>query len=335
MVKKKFVKVKKEKAEKVRKKLEEENSLDRKYSAFKESDEVYFPVKKETSGEEVVEREVEKKDKKPKSLKEALEGKLSEEEVRNLVTSFDIIGDIAVIEVPEELEDKEELIGKAMMKVHPSVSTVCKRESKTLGKYRIRPVKVIAGEEKTKAIHKENNVRIQVDLNKMYFNPRLSNERKIVSSKVEEGEEIGYLFAGAGPFALVIAQNNPEVKITAVELNPDAYEYLKENILLNKFSGTIKPIQMDVMDLEGFDFDRVIMPLPLTSEDFLKAVLKNVHEGSVIHYYSLGEKPNYFEQPLKELEKEITEFEVLDKREVLSYAPGKKEVCVDVEIIKK
>ena len=82
---------------------------------------------------------------KPKSLKEALEKFMSEEELEKAVTSFDVIGDIAVIEIPEELRKKEKEIGEALLEVHKNLRTVCKRAGMHKGTFRIRDVKLIAG----------------------------------------------------------------------------------------------------------------------------------------------------------------------------------------------
>jgi len=336
MVQKKCVKTPKKKAEKTRKKLEKKEILDKDYEVKKDEKNIYFPVKKEIKNTEIqknleiTEKETNKKRKKPKSLKQALKKEIDSKDLKNLVTSFDVIGDIAVIEIPEEMREKQEKIGKAIMKVHGNVETVCRRETETKGKYRIRKVHPIAGKEKTETVHKEHGVNMKLDLNKTYFNPRLSNERRIISEKTKPREHIGYLFAGVGPFALVIAKKNPEVKITAVELNPRAYEYLEENIMLNGFTDKIKPLHKNVEELEGYSFDRVIMTMPTTSEKFLDQTLKNTAEQAVIHYYSLGEEPDYFEKPIKELEKHVENFKILEKREVLNYAPGKKEVVLDI-----
>lgn len=333
MVKVPCVKTEKKKAEKVRKKLIQRNALNQDYEVVKDEEHIYFPVKEDVEELDTVEKDVEKKKTGPNDLKEALEDELTEEELGILVTSFDIIGDIAVIEMPEELEKKEEEIGRAIMGVHPNVSTVCKRQEKTQGQYRIRPVEVIAGEEKTETLHRENDVKMKLDLNKMYFNSRLSHEREIVADKIKPGEEIGYPFAGVGPFALVAARKNPDIKITAVELNPDAYKYLEDNIMLNGFTDKINAVQGDVRNLEGYCFDRVIAPMPTQTEKFLEPILRNTANNAVIHYYSLGEKPHPFQKPLQEIEKHIDNFKVLDKREVLSYSPGKKEVVLDIKLV--
>lgn len=332
MVKKKCVETEKKNAEKTRKKLDEKNTLDKNYKVKKENNKIYFPVEKRLKEFKVVKKDVEKKKKEPNSLEEALKVNLTEKQRNNLVTSFDIIGDIAVIEIPKELQEIEKQIGKAIMKIHKSVSTVCKRKTRTKGKYRIRPVQPITGEQKTETTHKEHGVKIKIDLNKAYFNPRLSRERERIAELTEEGEEIGYFFAGVGPFALVIARKKPKTNITAVELNPEAYKYLKENIELNNFEEIITPLHKDVKDIKKQDFDRIIMPLPLTSEKYLHTALKNSSKGTKIHYYSLGKKPNYFEKPLEDIENQIENFKVLNKREVLNYSPGKKEVVIDLEI---
>jgi tRNA (guanine37-N1)-methyltransferase len=40
-------------------------------------------------------------------LKESLKGKLTKKELESLKTSFDVIGDVAIIEIPDELKKKE------------------------------------------------------------------------------------------------------------------------------------------------------------------------------------------------------------------------------------
>ena len=54
-------------------------------------------------------------------LKELLKGKLTEEEMKKLVTSYDVIGSIAIIEIPEELQSKEKEIGEAIIKLNKNI----------------------------------------------------------------------------------------------------------------------------------------------------------------------------------------------------------------------
>ena len=84
--------------------------------------------------------------KKPRNLKEALKNKLTKKELNQLITSFDSIGNIAVIQVPDELKRKEKLIGNTLLKLNKQFKTVCKVVSPRKGKYRVQELKSIAGE---------------------------------------------------------------------------------------------------------------------------------------------------------------------------------------------
>ena len=86
------------------------------------------------------------------------------------------------------------------VQIHKNVKTVCKRAGEHSGVFRIRPVKVIAGEDTTKTYYVENGAKMHLDVNKTYFTPRLSNDRNRIAEQVQEGEVIGAWFAGLQPF---------------------------------------------------------------------------------------------------------------------------------------
>ena len=180
------------------------------------------------------------------NLRESLRGVLTEKEMQKLVTSFDIIGDIAIIEIPYGLGKKQKKIGEALMKIHKYVKVVAKKMGPMSGEFRVRPLKVISGEKRTETEYKESNCRMKFDVSEVYFSVRLSHERERIAELVKDGEKILALFAGVGPFPLVIARKKPNVKIIAIELNPKAVKYLKENIKLNKFENRIQAIEGDV-----------------------------------------------------------------------------------------
>ena len=77
---------------------------------------------------------------------------------------------------------------------------------------------------------------------KAYFSPRLSQEHNRVSSLVKGKEVIIDLFAGVGPFSILIAKNNPDVRIFAIDINPVAVEFLEKNIRINRVDKTIVPL---------------------------------------------------------------------------------------------
>ncbi len=276
--------------------------------------------------------------KNPKSLKQALEEVLSAEEMKKLVKSFDIVGSIAIIEIPEELKSKEKEIGEAILKVHKNVKTVCSKEGPRSGEFRIMPLKVIAGEDTTETIYIESGARMKLDVSKVYFSPRLSYERNRIASLVKPGEVIGAWFAGVGPFPLVIFKKQPNVLIYAIELNPAAYKYLVENIRINKAQEAIIPVLGDVAEKvrELPKFDRILMPLPKGALRFLDLAFERIKPGGVIHVYSFVPASD----PYSDLEKLIKstaakhgkKAEIIFKRKVRSFSPDTIQVAVDIKV---
>lgn len=322
-----FLKVPSKQAETVRKQLAESGRLSNEYDIFTEGGFVFIPVIEKQGDFEAVELEAEKRERKHTSLKEALSGLLRDEELERLTTSFDIIGDIAIVEIPESLEPKENEIGKALLKVHSNLKTVLKKLSAMEGEYRVRRVKRIAGEDKTETTYKEHGVPMRLDVSKAYFSVRLSTERKRISALVKSGEKVLVLFAGVGPFALVIAKDHPEAQITAVEINPEAVRYLRENAKMN--NANIKILEGDAREFEYSDFDRVVMPLPHSAEQFLDLAFGSVKAGGAIHFYSIVGS----EEPFANAEKKIPfkNYKITGKRIVRPYSPDMVQVVLDLE----
>ncbi|OGY61787.1 MAG: hypothetical protein A3H06_01565 [Candidatus Colwellbacteria bacterium RIFCSPLOWO2_12_FULL_44_13] len=172
------------------------------------------------------------------TLKELLKKKLTESELSLIPTSFDIVGSkekaVAIIDIPKELEGKESLIGKALMKKHKNVKTVLKKLSPIKGVHRTRDYAVITGNKNTEVTHVENGCRFLLDPQIAYFSTRESTERMRIVEKVREGETVMIFFAGVGPFAIEIEKKAKPEKIVAIEINPSAVQYFWKNIKLNK-----------------------------------------------------------------------------------------------------
>ena len=115
-------------------------------------------------------------------LREALKGKLTEKEQEKLITGYDIVGDIAILEIPHGLGKKEGAIAEAVMKINPSVKVVVKKVGIHSGKYRLQDYKVIAGEKRTETIHTENGVRVKLDIAKAYCSNRPVTKRLRIAS---------------------------------------------------------------------------------------------------------------------------------------------------------
>ncbi len=241
-------------------------------------------------------------EKKPpaETLIQALENKLPPHLLASLPQALDIIGDIAIIEIPPELKTYENLIGEAILKTHRNIRTVLAKAGAISGTYRLREFTFIAGEHKTQTVHREFGCQYHVDVAKAYFSPRLSHEHQRVASLVQTGETVVDLFAGVGPFSVLIAKKNPKVKVYAVDINPEAVELLKVNVRVNRVENRVFPIlgdarQIAANKLKGLA-DRVIMNLPETAIEFVDAACQAIKpQGGIIHFYAFVRSPDSIE----------------------------------------
>lgn len=221
-------------------------------------------------------------------LKEVLVGILDAREIEDLTSSFDVIGDIAIIKIPDSLESKEVLIAEQILARMKNVNTVLKQTSDVLGEYRIREVKFVAGEEKYETIYRESNCALRVNVRSVYFSPRLSTERIRIASLVQSGEKIFNMFAGLGTFSFVIAKTK-ESAIDSVDKNPEAIRLALETLKLNRrMKGTVRPILADAREFAARNrgsYNRILMPLPERAPEFVDSALESASHGAMIHYY--------------------------------------------------
>jgi len=283
----------------------------------------------------------ERQDKIPR-LADLLSAELPPHVLASLPHAIDFIGDIAVVEIPPELEPHKLAIGAAILKTHKRVRTVLSKSSPVNGVYRLRAFEAIGGEARTKTMHKEHGCVYHVDLAKAYFSSRLSYEHLRVASLVKENETVVDMFAGIGPFAILTAKKHADVRVYAVDMNPDAYVLLRKNVLANRVMGKVTPIAGDIRQvvkerLAGVA-DRVIMNLPEKAIEYVDVACKALKpEGGVIHYYQFVDAPepldtarNQFAEALKQTNRQL--IKVAEARIVRGIAPFKYQVVVDAEI---
>ena len=218
-------------------------------------------------------------------LKDVLKGKLSEKE-RSLLRGFDVVGDIAVMELPKALFKKQKLIAKTLLELLPYVRTVVRKKGGHVGVYRKQPVQVLAGDGCKETVQKEFGVSMRLNIESCYFSPRLSSERERIAKLVKPGEWVLVMFSGVCPYALVIAKLARPERVVAVEANPSAHKYAVMNVQQNRLGHKVIPIKGDVRKVIPKEkFDRVVMPWPQKGYLFLDVALKHVKKGGMIHVY--------------------------------------------------
>ena len=262
--------------------------------------------------------------------------------MKKLLSSYDIIGSrekaVVVVEISDELINEKKKIAEQIMKRHKNVKSVLRKVSERKGIFRIREFELLAGSEDTEVIHKESGCMFKLDPKKVYFSPREGTERLRIAGQVKSGEFVLVMFAGVGPFGILIAKKQPNVKgVVCIEINPVAYEYMKQNILLNKVEDKVLAVLGDVREKAKEWYgkcDRVLMPLPMEAWKYMDIASKCLTQnGGTIHLY-LVENEDKVEPRVKEL------VETLDRgntvtyriRKVLPYAPHVNKYCVDIRI---
>ncbi|MFC1728488.1 hypothetical protein ACFLZ7_03425 [Nanoarchaeota archaeon] len=184
-------------------------------------------------------------------LRDALKGKLTEFELKDLKSAHDTVGSIAILDIPKSLTKKEKIIAKELMKLQPAIKTVCKKIGIHGGEFRTQKLKVIGGKKTKETEYIENNTRLLLDVEKVYFSPRLSTERKRINEQIKDGEEVLVMFSGCGPYVFNITKNTGAADVYGIEINPIAHKYALINKGLNKaynahvMKGDVKKIIPD------------------------------------------------------------------------------------------
>ena len=272
------------------------------------------------------------------NIQKLFKEQLTKKQISLVPRSFDVVGDLLIFSgFPEGLEKKEKIIGEILLKNFKNINVVLKKSKKFSGKYRLPKYKILAGARRKKTIHKESGCQFKLHIEKTYFSSRLSTERLRIASQVKTGEQILVMFSGCAPYPIVISKNsNPKI-IYGIEMNPDAHKYALENLRLNKinnvklYCGDVKKILPKLKK----KFDRIVMPLPKTGEEFLPLALKYIKKSGTIHYYTFSHEDeiNKVKKIIKNICKESKKKCTMKKIvKCGQYSPRVYRICIDLWI---
>ena len=118
----KCIRVPKREGESVRTMLLDEGILDVSYRIGSEGDSLLIPVLIPVEGYDLEEHELRQQERPVGDYRHLLD--LPDGLSDLLPISFDVVGDVGMIKIPEELEPYRESIGKAMMRAHRSLRCV-------------------------------------------------------------------------------------------------------------------------------------------------------------------------------------------------------------------
>ena len=225
------IRVKKEHAQKIISILKNKDLIEKKYKIKKKDEFVFIPIKEEN---EEIKRLKEKfafeiNDFEFEERKKNIEEELYE---RLPIKSFDVIGDIAIVKIPEEFEKDKEKIGEIIAKI-ARVKTVLQEIGKREGEFRLKKYQCIYGKDERVTIHKESGCRFLVNVEKVYFSPRLGNDRLEIAKQVKDHEKVLVMFSGIQPYPVIISKYSNADLIVSIEKNPEAHYYSKWNLISN------------------------------------------------------------------------------------------------------
>ncbi len=224
-------------------------------------------------------------------LKNALKDVFAKEEIERVYSSFDIIGDIIIIKIPEELEEKKEIIAKTLINKIKTVKTVFQQISSVQGEYRTRRLCFLTGINKSNTEYREHGCIFKVDVLKTYFSPRLATERLRVSKLIGNNEIIINMFAGIGTYSIILAKKNPDCIVYSIDSNPYANDLCIINSKLNKVQDRVIPILGNARTIISNQLKgkatRVLMPLPEQAAEFIdSAIMALENNKGIIHYFA-------------------------------------------------
>ena len=255
-------------------------------------------------------------------------------EIEAAPSSWAVLGSVILVEMGE-VHDPE-AVGEALLAMHGQADTVLARGG-IAGDHREPDVTVVAGEGDTQTVHVEHGTEYAMDLAEVMFSPGNKAERARMGDAVTDGERVLDMFAGIGYFTLPMAAAGAHV--TAIERNPDSFQFLLENAVRNGVKERVEPYRADNRDVldayDGEPFDRVVMGYYEAHEHLAEAV-SVLAAGGIVHMHEATPEALVPDRPVGRLEDAAAEagrdVEILDVHEVKGYSEGVVHVVVDARV---
>lgn len=288
-----------------------------------------------------------------KMIREELLSKIPPELHGILPNSFDIIGSVAIIDLNREnlvpLHPYLLDIGNYILESNPNIQTVFEKAGNIQGVYRTRDLNFVCGKNNPITTYKENGCKFRLNVQKIFFTPRLSFERNRIAGMDTNYNTTGAIwdmFCGVGPFFIQIAKKHPHVKVFATDINPEAIEYANENIRLNKINADVNCFTQDVREIhrtpQFFEMkgkvSRIIMNLPEKNLEFIPILPDFIHpNGCLVHIYQFSEKSDPFTDAKQKLSTALLKaglklVKIKLQRIVKPYSPALDTTVIDAVI---
>ncbi|MFW9980389.1 MAG: class I SAM-dependent methyltransferase family protein [Candidatus Thorarchaeota archaeon] len=243
----------------------------------------------------------------------------------SLPRGYYLVGYVALLTLSSGALKYKKEIGKATLDYNDKIKSVALKIGPTRDLTRKPHYELVAGNRDTLTTHIENGVVFRIDPLKFTFSRGNRHERINIPTIVQHNEFVVDMFACVGQFALHIARNT-DARVTAIEINPEAFELLQENIRLNRVENRVDALLGDCREIHPIGAaDRVIMGYLHDSIEYLPAGLETLKPiGGWIHLHSGIPKHRigYYCNTIDTIAREAGFSANIETREIKHYSPG-------------
>lgn len=205
------------------------------------------------------------------------------------------VGEVGILNLKPELLPWKREIGEKYLEFLPELKTIAHKVGITTTTTRQPDNEVLAGDTNTVTLHKELGCKFWIDALKLTFSNGNHAERQRMIKISQKPEQIIDMFACVGNLSLPIAVHNPSAKIIGIEINPEAFEFLKRNVQANQVEDQYQVILGDNRKVTPKDWaDRVIMGYFTSDSAQFAAALGSLYQeqGGIIHVHGLSSSRN-------------------------------------------
>ena len=252
-----------------------------------------------------------------------------------LPSGFHLVGHVALVHLNLRTMQYAKQIGDLTLEFDKRVKSVAVRTGPTKGMTRLPSYTVVSGDCNTVTTHTERGVHFRLDPVRFTFSGGNKGERIRMAQLVRLGENVVDMFSCVGQFALHVAKA-AKVQVTAIEINPEAYEFLIENIKLNRLERRVTALLGDCRDVHPTGVaNRVIMGYLHDTVSYLPAAIETLtKDGGVVHMH--------MSLPESDVHKVIERIDSVsgnygfqtttDVRQIKDYSPGIEHVVFDISL---
>lgn len=253
-------------------------------------------------------------------------------------SGYQRLGRVLILRLPQRLDAYRSEIGDAWRK-ELGVETVLQVTGPVEGEYREpHVVRIVGTQTETEVV--EHGVRWRFDAARIMFAQGNRTERRRAGALVRPGETVIDLFAGIGYFTIPAARAGARC-VRAVEKNPLALRYLRENLERNGVAARVDVVPGDnrTVPLPPAAADRVFLGYLPSSVPWLGRALTLARpDGTWLHVHLVADALRARERATEEVVAALAQqgaslAEPPGAREVKPYGPGRTHVVVDARVV--